>query len=91
MWGDGQGGRLGIGYDGDTNWTAGNPTNPQPVKLEKTVVDFQPVGNSTPDTTSAGMQILTSDGGVYFVGSGASAVNGDDDNQYIAVPRQIIF
>lgn len=91
MWGDGQGGRLGIGYDGDTNWTSGNATYPQPTKLEKTVVDFQPVGNSSADTTSAGMQILTSDGGVYLVGSGASAVNGDDDNEYIAVPRQIIF
>jgi hypothetical protein len=91
MWGDGQGGRLGIGYDGDTNWTSGNATYPQLTKLEKTVVDFQPVGSSTPDTTGAGMQILTSDGGVYFVGSGNSSVNGDDDGQYSAVPRQIIF
>jgi alpha-tubulin suppressor-like RCC1 family protein len=91
IWGDGQGGRLGIGFDGDTIWTPGNASYPQPIKLEKTVVDFQPVGYSTPDTTSAGMQILTSDGGVYFVGTGNSSVNGDDDGQYSAVPRQIIF
>ena len=91
LWGDGVSGRLGIGADGDTIWTAGSISYPQPAKLDKTIIDFMPLGDFQPDSSTSSVMMLTSDGGVYVTGSGYAGQNGDDDSEYSAVPRQITF
>ena len=86
LWGDCNNGRAGVGItDGDS------PASNGPVMLDRTIVDFQPMGAFTPDSTTGAWAMLTSDGGVYVTGSAYFGMNGDDDNEHSAVPRQIIF
>lgn len=91
--GRGSSGFSGTGSYSNTNGTSGlsNNTGIDWVKCPAFIVDFSFHGYTSADTGNGAIHALADDGTTWTWGWGSNALQQDDDNENMGVPRRTIF